>query len=292
MGNSCCEESKLIELENKIAELQDSVDTLTNAVKVFMCGNPILLITKENDINQFDDNGLGFGCWDGWAICDGKTHINPFTKKPFATDNFTDRFIVQAKGQYEVGDTGGLDEVILTVSQLATHNHGVTDPGHTHNISDPGHLHAIDDAGHVHQAVADPHHHEATLAMGPHAHGYVDQYQDDATIGFITAGPLGTVGYLNSSTPGEVTIASASETHENLVTDNGNGGSATGYTDNATQQITIDNAATGIEIVNALTGITQTESSNSSIIVNNEGDNEAHENRPPYFAAIYVVKMW
>lgn len=288
---TCCDEKSTLQLENKIAELQDTVDTLTNAVKVFMCGNPILLITKENDINQFDDDGKGFGCWEGWAVCNGKSHINPFTKKPFATDNFTDRFIVQAGGEYEVGDTGGEKEVTLTVGQLATHNHGVTDGGHSHNISDPGHLHAIDDAGHVHQAVADPHHHEATLAMGPHAHGYVDQYQADTLIsGANGGGPV--VFAFNSGAPTEVTIASASETFENLATDNGNGGNATGFTDNATQQITIDNAATGIEIVDALTGITATENADSNLTVNDEGGNEAHENRPPFYASLYVVKMW
>lgn len=48
-----------------------------------------------------------------------------------------------------LGGTGGAETVALTTAQLATHNHGVTDPGHTHNIVDPGHQHTIPGAGSV-----------------------------------------------------------------------------------------------------------------------------------------------
>lgn len=46
---------------------------------------------------------------------------------------------------------------VLSVGELATHAHGVTDPGHIHGTSDPGHIHAITDPGHGHN-VTDPTH--------------------------------------------------------------------------------------------------------------------------------------
>lgn len=275
-----------------LAELQDQVDTLTHAVKAFTCGHPILLISKDEDIQQFNSDGLGSLCWDGWGICNGKSYTDPVTKKPFVTPNFTDRFIVQAGGAYALGDVGGEDAVVLTTPQLPAHNHTINDPGHIHDITDPGHVHPIQDDMHTHQAVNDPHNHHAALSMGSHQHNFNDTFQDDVNIGFIAAGPLPTQGFLNSSTPGEVTVASAAETYQTELTDGGTGGTAEGYVDNATQQTTISPAATGIEVLSALTGIDNTASNTTGITTNSEGSDEAHNNLPPYFAAFYVIKMW
>ena len=44
------------------------------------------------------------------------------------------------------GAAGGAETHALTISELATHGHTVSDPGHTHtaNVADPGHSHLID----------------------------------------------------------------------------------------------------------------------------------------------------
>jgi hypothetical protein len=39
--------------------------------------------------------------------------------------------------------TGGEANHVLTVAELAAHNHSITDPGHTHNITDPTHAHSV-----------------------------------------------------------------------------------------------------------------------------------------------------
>lgn len=59
------------------------------------------------------------------------------------------------------GSYGGEENHTLSVSELAAHNHGVSDPGHNHTFNDPGHVHGVNDPTHAH-GVADP----------GHAHGY------------------------------------------------------------------------------------------------------------------------
>lgn len=39
------------------------------------------------------------------------------------------------------GAVGGAETVSLTAAQLASHSHGVSDPGHGHGVNDPGHAH-------------------------------------------------------------------------------------------------------------------------------------------------------
>jgi len=296
-GNSASNSGNSTEqLANQVAELAEEIATLTENAKFLLCGHPILLIEHVDDINQFDlDSGKGIDCWDGWAICDGQTHYSKNAKKNVTTPNFTDRFIVQAGGNYAVDDTGGLDSVVLTIGQLAAHNHGVTDPGHFHDINDPGHIHPIQDDMHVHQGVSTPHRHSAgDLTIGAHTHGYRDTFQDDVNIGFVTAAPtpgITTQGFLNSSAFGEVTVASAAETFSNEVTDGGSGGGVGGFTGLESVVVVIDPAATGIEVLNSLTGIDETENATTGITTNNEGNDEAHENRPPYFACLYVIKL-
>ncbi|MCL4651637.1 hypothetical protein [Burkholderia multivorans] len=38
----------------------------------------------------------------------------------------------------------------LTVAEMPSHGHGVSDPGHSHGVSDPGHSHGVNDPGHSH----------------------------------------------------------------------------------------------------------------------------------------------
>jgi microcystin-dependent protein len=292
-GNSASSSGNSAEqLANQVAELAAELATLTENAKFLLCGHPILLIEHADDINQFDfSSGLGMDCWDGWAICDGQQHYSKNAKKNITTPNFTDRFIVQAGGNYAVDDTGGLDSVVLVTAELPAHNHGITDPGHIHDINDPGHIHPIQDDMHTHESYSIPHRHSAELAMGPHTHDYRDEFQDDVNIGFVTVTAIGTQGFLNSSTPGEVTVASAAETFETRTTDTGTGGTTSGFTDLESATVEIQPAATGIEVLNSLTGIDETQTNTTGITTNNEGSDVAHENRPPFYASFYIIKL-
>lgn len=50
---------------------------------------------------------------DGWVLCDGNNN----------TPNLTDRFVLGAGAQYEVGATGGEESHTLTIDEMPSHNH-------------------------------------------------------------------------------------------------------------------------------------------------------------------------
>ena len=51
---------------------------------------------------------------DGWHICDGTQN----------TPDLRDKFLLGAGKSHSVGETGGSEEVTLTVEQMPRHNHG------------------------------------------------------------------------------------------------------------------------------------------------------------------------
>jgi microcystin-dependent protein len=61
----------------------------------------------------------------GWKLCDGTN----------GTPNLKDKFIVGAGGKYSVGNTGGADSVTLSVDQMPSHTHDITDNGHKHTTN-------------------------------------------------------------------------------------------------------------------------------------------------------------
>lgn len=129
-----------------------------------------------------------------WAICDGNN----------GTPNLKDRFIVSAGDNYTPGDTGGENEITLTVDQLPTHDH-------PHDLAvQPG---------------------------GAHSHT------------------------LNNEMGG----AAGSGNQFNMV-DEGS-------------QDTLDTDTAG-EHIHTLSGG-----------IGNTGGDQSHENRPPYYALVYIMKL-
>lgn len=53
----------------------------------------------------------------GWALCNGAN----------GTPDLRDRFVVGAGTSYAVGDTGGANQVTLTLNQIPAHTHGYSD---------------------------------------------------------------------------------------------------------------------------------------------------------------------
>ena len=248
-----CETDKLIQaLAAQVAELQDNLDTISKATKPFVDGHPILLMQNSDDIALFDlTTGKGVNTWEGWALCDGKTHYNVAGKKNITTPNFVDRFVVMAGGEYSLDATGGEKEVTLIEDHMPKHTHPLSDPGHTHAVTDPGHTHGVTDAGHTH-------------TQDPHDHAYGDEKPSVPSAGVLlanfTGGGPDTLGDSLSAKTVDPTTA---------------------VNNTATTGVTVDSEVTGITNQNNTTGITMLEA----------GADGAHNNMPPYYAAIYIMKI-
>ena len=144
----------------------------------------------------------------GWALCDGTN----------GTPNLTGKFIVHAdadsSGTYNVGATGGANDVTLATSELPAHNHTGT---------------AVSGGNHTHTGT--------TNSAGAHTHSYTDSnVLQSATIPGIDIDFNATTwnpnGLLNKTTGSAgahshtVTIASGGAHTHTLSVDNAGGGSA------------------------------------------------------------------
>jgi microcystin-dependent protein len=85
-----------------------------------------------------------------WGTGDGSTTFN--------VPDLRDRFPIGA-GSNSPGATAGAASATptitvaghaLTVAEMPSHGHGLTDPGHAHGVSDGGHSHAVNDPTHTH----------------------------------------------------------------------------------------------------------------------------------------------
>lgn len=272
--NGRCGASSLMEIQNQIDALMGYVDNLTALTK-FLKGHPILALEDAADMSQFDfSTGVGLGDWIGWGICNGSNYSG--ASGSVATPDLRDRFLVGSQGTYSVGDVGGANDVTLTIAQIPSHNHTLTDPGHTHIVVDPGHDHNVTDPGHDHAATAANHQHTfTTFPAGDHNHGY-DKFDVAGTDYYIPE--LLAPHQIDFSLTTGTTSTDGSHTHD-------------GLTDMAVTAITVNAAFTGIDMDLGYTGISNTPNT-TGITIDNEGGGLAHENRPPYMAVLFVKKIF
>lgn len=282
--NKCCcsssNGSSTAQLQAQVDVLQETVNDIIESTKFLRTGHPILLIENPNDIALFDSTTkLGTGDWEGWAMCVGNTHQNPVTNAFITTPNLIDRFVVMATGTYAVGATGGAATVSLTANQNGTHTHAVTDAGHTHDITDPGHIHGVTDIGHTHSGTAAPHTHVLDIdAVGDHTHTLAD---GSTIVSTFNGGEFvdGVSGAVEIDAQGTTLVPAGGHT-------------PTGTALAAGAALSVNDAPTGVGVASAFIGITETESEVTGITIANSGLGQAHENLPPYFAAIYIQKVF
>ena len=158
--------------------------------------------------------------------------------------------------------TGGEETHTLTVAEMPSHLHTVTDPGHAHAVYDPTHNHGHSDPGHVH-GVVDPTHAHA-VADPTHSH------QVNLSAGNMTGG--GQASW-NRGGANSATVAAA--------TGIGIYAAATGIAIAAhvTGMVNVA-AATNISIYAAASGI-------STVAA---GSGSAHNTMPPFLVMPYIIK--
>lgn len=215
----------------------------------------------------------------GWTLCDGT----------LGTPDLRDRFIVGAGSTYAVNATGGVNTVTLTTAQMPSHTH--TNTVSTANLA---HIHSntvsTADLSHTHNVVGNSdvqsvvHTHTGTTdSAGTHAH---DIYADDlsgagggsnpdavfpATGGVI----VGVTRNAGAHVHGFTTSGISSTSHQHAISLTSAAMSA-----NSTHTHTVTVGA-----------MSANETHSHTVTIATAGSSSAHENRPPYFALAYIMKL-
>ena len=260
------------QLSNDLSNVIAILNNIEEKTK-WLNGHPILALDNPDDIASFDaSSGEGFGSWIGWGVCNGNTYVSP--KGNISTPDLRDRFLTGVGGTYVVGDTGGENTHALSESEMPTHTHVLTDPGHTHTVADLGHTHTISDPGHTHTASSSPHQHSFTTdSNGLHEHdveSYDSRVENNDGLGDRT----------DVARPGGTRTTTSNGDH-----------SHTGTTDPTSLLMVNSVSTTGVTNNSSATGVTNN-SSTTGISMSSKGGGAFHENRPPYYACLFVKKIF
>lgn len=139
----------------------------------------------------------------GWLECDGRAvSRTDFTvlfsvigttygagdgSSTFNIPDFRGRFLIGTNTTYPLATTGGTSTFVLTVANLPSHTHGVTDPEHTHVFTGNPHTHTLTDPGHVHASVIIANTNTAGTATGSVTTGNTSSATTGITIATATA---------------------------------------------------------------------------------------------------------
>ena len=273
----------------------------------------------------------------GYLLCNGATLNRSSYNKLYKAignqwggsgDNFKipdlrDRFIVAAGGAYNVGQTGGANNVTLTEAQMPNHNHGGTSSAnhnHSHNIgvsvnnANANHNHGGEANGagsHGHTGNTNNqggHQHGGTTATeGRHAHsgntdsdGRHDHRYDKPDN--AREGDSGNNQRANSvsrsSTDSDGSHSHSFNTdsdgsHQHNFNTSGAGGHAhnvgVSAVGNHGHDLRINSANAGHS--HNANGNASTDNYNHSHNTSSKGGSNAHENRPPYFALCFIIQF-
>ena len=176
------------------------------------------------------------------------------------TPDLRDRFVVGAGTSYAVGATGGANTVTLDATMIPSHTHTVTTTGSTAASGDHTHTFSGTSSG---QSVT--HTHTATVSDPGHTH---TSPSNGAPNG-LGAGAAFTTGMGN--TPGQTTLSNTT----GITVTNGNASSDHTHTYSGTTS----------------TAAAHTHSLTLSSTAASTGGGGSHENRPPYYALAYIMRL-
>jgi microcystin-dependent protein len=227
----------------------------------------------------------------GWALCNGTS----------GTPDLRDRFVVGAGSTYAVGATGGENTVTLDTTQIPSHTHtgttANTDLAHTHTGSgtsgstDLAHTHT--GSGTTGNNNVDHSHSGTTAGVGDHQHVAPSAPSENASPRY----PYGAGGGAGQEkqTSGSIYVAeraltSSAGAHSHTFT---TGGQST--THNHAFSFTTAGASTSMAHTHTFSfttaGASISMSHNHTFTSNATGGGLAHENRPPYFALAYIMRV-
>ena len=212
----------------------------------------------------------------GWHLCDGDA----------GTPDLRDRFIVGAGSTYKVKDTGGEATHKLTTNEMPSHNHGFTGTSHSHTgslssataASAGNHTHTMSE--NLTAASAGSHTHTISGgSSGGHINiqsGNNDRNTDEQSLytghnNTIESGKYATRLNVYGSSGGSSSISS-SGAHTHSISGTITAASAGAHTHNVSGTVTVNSATAGGT-------------------VGSTGGGQAHENRPPYFALCFIMKL-
>jgi microcystin-dependent protein len=228
----------------------------------------------------------------GWALCNGTS----------GTPDLRDRFVVGAGTTYAVNATGGANTVTLDTTQIPSHTHtgsGTTasaNVDHTHSGTtstvDINHTHT--GSGTTGGQNANHGHSGSTDAQGLHQHTLATAPSENASPRYPWGQNNATAGQ-EKQTSGGVYVAplpfSSQEGihNHNVSTDiqNADHGHAYSFTSSAMSANNTHNHTVTTGGMSANADHTHTFSFTSAAT----GGGAAHENRPPYYALAYIMKV-
>ena len=198
-----------------------------------------------------------------FRLCDGQN----------GTPDLRDRFIVGAGGGYTPGDTGGSNQVTLTEAQLATHSHG----DGTYSTDVNTHKH---ETGTLANETNEHSHGAGTFEASDNTHnhgindpGHKHQWGVDDNIGAVgNNNPDANPGSQYRDTTGSTTgISINNDTHDHDVA---------GVSGSDSHSHTISGSTADHNHSHDITGSS-----------GDAGSSQPHENRPPFYALCYIMKI-
>lgn len=187
----------------------------------------------------------------GWHLCDGSN----------GTPDLRDRFIVGAGSTYKVKDTGGEASHKLTTNEMPSHNHGFTGTAHSHTGSLSSAT-AASAGSHTHTMSENL----TAASAGSHTHAISTAIVSGSKI--VAHGNGATVN--NAIYNDDETEFGGAHTHS--ISGTITAASAGAHTHSVSGKVTVNSATAGGT-------------------VGSTGGGQAHENRPPYFALCFIMKL-
>ena len=232
----------------------------------------------------------------------GTIHGGDATTNNFRVPDLRDRFIVGEGSRYVSADTGGFNSVSLNEDQLASHTHIIND-------RDLSHSHSLDESSIENDdtpievdgstTTNGTHNHSASSeANGFHNHTVTDPgHSHGGTTNIIQLG--GQFGFPNLGDPFPNTQSLQQSQIGDLIASNT---TSIGLVSNGSHNHTInvgttnsghshDILASGTATHNHdLVGNTSSALGDHNHSAQNTGLGESHENRPPYYALVYLIQ--